>query len=128
MTIDRGAQDGADACANRERLAAERREAEQRLAELTGSFNDFVAASRDSNADDEHDPEGATIAYERAQVVALTRQVRERLDQIDAAMARLAAGSYGRCETCGGPIGPARLEARPTATRCITCARSHRGT
>ena len=82
----------------------------------------------DATADDEHDPEGATIAYERAQVVALTRQVRERLDQIDAAMARLAAGSYGRCETCGGPIGPARLEARPTATRCITCARSHRGT
>lgn len=110
----------------RERLAAERREAEQRLAELTGSFDDFVAASRDSNADDEHDPEGATIAYERAQVVALTHQVREHLAQIDAAFERLDAGTYGRCETCGGAIAEARLEARPTAVRCITCAQNSR--
>jgi DnaK suppressor protein len=110
----------------RGRLDRERREAAQRLVELTGSFEDFVAASRDSNADDEHDPEGATIAYERAQVVALAHQVREHLDQIDAALERLDAGTYGRCETCGGTIGEARLEARPTAVRCITCAQKSR--
>lgn len=44
-----------------------------------------------------------------------------RLAEIDAGLARLAAGTYGRCEDCGGPIGRARLEAIPEATRCVTC-------
>jgi RNA polymerase-binding transcription factor len=50
----------------RELPEAERNQALQRLADLTGDFNDVVEASRDANADDEHDPEGATIAFERA--------------------------------------------------------------
>lgn len=105
-----------------ELLEDERAEVRRRLARLEADHAGFVAASADSNADDEHDPEGATIAFERAQVEALLRQARARLDDVDAALARIAAGTYGTCETCGEPIAPGRLEARPTARRCITCA------
>ena len=52
----------------RDRLAAEKTLALQRLADLTHDFEVVVAASRDTNADDEHDPEGATIAFERSQI------------------------------------------------------------
>ncbi|MFC6287141.1 TraR/DksA family transcriptional regulator [Nocardioides sp. GCM10027113] len=106
----------------RERLEADRRETVRRLASLTGDYEGIVAASRDTNADDEHDPEGATIAFERSQVGALVRQAREHLEEIDAAAARLEAGTYGTCERCGEPIAVGRLEARPTARLCIRCA------
>ena len=55
-------------------------------------------------------------------MAALISQAREHLAQIDAATARLAEGSYGRCERCGQPIGAARLAARPVATTCMSCA------
>jgi RNA polymerase-binding protein DksA len=106
----------------RERLEKERRRTEQRLAALTSDYDGVVAASRDTNADDEHDPEGATIAFERSQVAALVRQAREHLAEIAAALTRLEAGSYGVCERCGQPIAPERLEARPTARGCVQCA------
>jgi RNA polymerase-binding protein DksA len=106
----------------RELLEAERAQALRRLDALDDEFDDFVEASRDSNADDEHDPEGATIAFERSQVSALTRQVQAHLAEIDAALARLDDGTYGTCTVCGRPIAPGRLEARPAATTCIDCA------
>ena len=83
----------------------------------------MVAASRDTNADDEHDPEGATIAFERSQVDALIRQAQQQLAEVELAVRRVGDGTYGTCETCGNPIGEARLEARPTARVCIVCAR-----
>jgi RNA polymerase-binding protein DksA len=76
----------------------------------------------DTNADDEHDPEGATIAFERSQIGALVRAVRASLAEVDAAVERLDAGTYGVCEVCGAPIGEGRLEARPVARTCIRCA------
>lgn len=104
-----------------ELLEDERDEAVRRLAGLTGQFDEVVAASRDTNADDEHDPEGATIAFERSQLAALVAQVRERLAEVDAALERLARGTYGVCEVCGRPIAEARLEVRPTARTCVVC-------
>ncbi|MDQ1713360.1 MAG: DnaK suppressor protein [Frankiaceae bacterium] len=103
-------------------LAREREQTLGRLAALTGDFDAVVAASRDTNADDEHDPEGATIAFERSQVGALVRQAREHLAEVDAAVDRLHAGTYGVCERCGRPIAPARLEARPVARTCVVHA------
>ena len=104
-------------------LGEERRAALAQIEALTRQFHEIVAASRSSNADDEHDPEGATIAFERQQVVALLDQARRRLADADAAVAAWEAGTYGRCETCGRPIAPERLDARPTARTCIDCAR-----
>ena len=105
-----------------ERLVAERQRARERLAGLTRDYESVVSASRDTNADDEHDPEGATIAFERSQLGAVARQVRGHLEEIEAALGRVYAGTYGRCERCGAAIGDARLEARPTARTCIACA------
>ncbi|WP_051707024.1 TraR/DksA family transcriptional regulator [Nocardioides aequoreus] len=104
------------------RLRELREEARQRLDELDHDLDGVVQASRDTNADDEHDPEGATIAYERSQLGALRAQARARLAEVDAALERLAAGRYGRCEVCGEPIPPARLVARPTARTCVAHA------
>jgi DnaK suppressor protein len=104
-------------------LEAERGAAEAQITALTREFDAVVDASRASNADDEHDPEGATIAFERQQVAALLEQARRRLADVEAALARRDAGSYGVCETCGRPIAPERLVARPAARTCIDCAR-----
>lgn len=106
----------------RARLADARREALARLAGLDGSFDDIVDAARDSNLDDEHDPEGITIAAERSMVAALAGSTRAHLSEVEAALARLDAGTYGICAGCGRPIAEARLEARPSAVRCIDCA------
>jgi DnaK suppressor protein len=110
----------------RELLEAERHQALRRLAALTGDFNEVVAASRDSNADDEHDPEGATIAFERSQVAALVLQVQGHLTEVEAAIRRLVDGTYGICERCGQAIAEARLQAKPAARACIRCASAAR--
>jgi RNA polymerase-binding transcription factor DksA len=110
----------------RELLETERQLALRRLEALTGDFNEVVGASRDSNADDEHDPEGATIAFERSQVAALVLQVQRHLAEVEAAIQRLEGGTYGVCERCGQPIAEARLEARPAAGTCIRCASAPR--
>ncbi len=104
------------------RLEEERRRTTQRLERLRHDHEGFVAASLNSNADDEHDPEGATIAFERSQVETLVRRLQQHLADIEAAEQRLADGTYGICERCGGLIPEGRLEARPTARTCIACA------
>lgn len=103
-------------------LSRERQQTLDRLTALTADFATVVEASQGSNADDEHDPEGATIAFERSQLDALVRQARAHLVAVDAASDRLVAGTYGVCERCGLPIGEPRLAARPTARDCIACA------
>ena len=103
-------------------LEEERSRTTQRLAALRGDYRGFVEASKDSNADDEHDPEGATIAFERSQVGALVQQAEAHLVEIDAALARIDDGTYGVCAVCGQLIPAARLEVRPTATTCVGCA------
>ena len=110
----------------RERLEAERAAAASRLAGLELDFGSVVESARQANTDDEHDPEGATIAFERQHIAAFVSHTRERLAEIDAALARLDAGSYGRCARCGEPIPPARLAARPAAPTCIRCADAER--
>src|SRR5215217_9324474 len=102
-------------------LLDERRGVLERLSRLQADHAGIVAASDGSNADDEHDPEGSTIAFERQQVDALLRQAERRLAEVEAALARLADGSYGTCERCGRPIPPERLRARPSARTCVSC-------
>lgn len=107
-------------------LEAEREAALSRLRSLTATRADVVAAAAGANTDDEHDPEGATIGFERAQVSALIDRTERHLMDVDTALARVAAGAYGRCDRCGEPIEAGRLAARPTSTTCVGCAR--RGT
>jgi DnaK suppressor protein len=81
------------------------------------------AARQNSNVDDEHDPEGATIAFELSQASALLDQSSSGLAQIEAALERIAAGTYGSCAVCGERIAEGRLEARPWTPFCILHAK-----
>ena len=94
----------------------------ERIAGLRREFADVVEASEANVADDEHDPEGSTIAYERTQIGALIRQAEQHLVEIDAALQRIEDGDYGRCEVCGQPLPEGRLAARPTARTCVAHA------
>lgn len=106
----------------RSRLLADRSQVQDRLKTLRRDFADLVESASQANTDDEHDPEGATLAFERQHLAALIGQMQDRLVGIDAALARIDGGSYGQCERCGGPVGTERLAARPTATTCVACA------
>ncbi len=64
----------------------------------------------------------ASDLAEEAIDLALEHAERERLAQVEAALRRVADGTYGTCERCGRPVGTNRLYAQPWATRCIDCA------
>ena len=89
------------------------------LPALRADISSANAARQDSNVDDEHDPEGSTIAFELSQAAALMQQSSATLVQVEAALERIADGSYGYCEICGAPIAEGRLEARPWTPYCI---------
>lgn len=103
-------------------LAAERDRVLARLAALDRAFDAIVEAAEGANLDDEHDPEGATVAFERQQVAALRTQARERLAALAEALDRARAGGWDVCAVCEGPIGAERLAARPSTTTCVACA------
>ncbi|ORI23204.1 TraR/DksA C4-type zinc finger protein [Rhodococcus sp. 1168] len=106
------------------RLIADARSAAQsRLESLRAQFDVIVAGSEWTTDDDEHDPEGSTIAFERAKVIGLARDAEDEVRELDAAQERVASGSYGVCERCGSAIADPRLEALPAARRCIDCVR-----
>jgi RNA polymerase-binding transcription factor DksA len=92
-----------------------------RVAALEAQLAGIVETASASSGDDEHDPEGQTIAFDRAQVAALLAAARHDLVEIEAARGRAAAGTYGVCARCGRAIAPERLEARPAARTCVTC-------
>ncbi len=58
---------------------------------------------------------------ERARLISMARALRSNLHDVERALTKMAAGTYGTCERCGGPIGPERLEALPWAVLCIQC-------
>jgi len=103
-------------------LDAARHTALARIGAMASEFDEIVAGAAGSNADDEHDPEGATIAFERARTGALLLEARASLADVDRALARLDDGSYWTCEHCGAPIAAERLAARPATRTCIGCA------
>ena len=104
-------------------LARRRDEIVARISDMARDFADIVTSTEGSNADDEHDPEGATIAFERQQLVSLLEEAQRRLADLDHAIVQVGDGTYGTCEKCGEPIGSDRLAARPDARRCVDCAR-----
>ncbi len=103
-------------------LESERAETSTRLAGLVGQLDAIIESSMLSVADDEHDPEGATLGFERAQVAALVSEARRHLDAIDGARERLLAGTYGTCEVCARPIDFDRIKAHVVARTCVGCA------
>ncbi|ARC57140.1 General stress protein 16O [Frondihabitans sp. 762G35] len=104
------------------RLDAIRDDALALAERLSDDIRAVSEAREASNVDDEHDPEGSTIAYERSQLEAIRRSALERAADAYEARRRLADGRYGICVRCGRPVPAARLEARPTASVCLDCA------
>jgi DnaK suppressor protein len=97
---------------------------DEQIISLNRAFDDIVAANEQANTDDEHDPEGTTIAFERSQVSALLRQAREDRDALRNTLHRVDDDlGYGVCTECRGFIGVDRLLALPAAAKCIACAR-----
>jgi RNA polymerase-binding transcription factor DksA len=91
---------------------------------LQRELDEIIESGSLTNTDDEHDPDGATIAYERARTAALLARADDDLDDLRRSWDRLDAGDYGTCASCGRFIGVDRLLARPTAEHCIGCARA----
>jgi DnaK suppressor protein len=112
----------------RSRLNTDRDQTLGRIAELEREFGAIVASASEGSAggDDEHDPEGATIAFERQHVAALIASARAHLMAIDAALRKVTYGTYEICDICGGLIGAERLAARPAALTCVRCAAKRR--
>ncbi len=107
----------------RSRLDELRVETVCRAAGLERSFDGIVEATSHVATDDEHDPEGHTIAFERQQVAALLGEARSQLADLDEAIDRFNAGRYGCCTVCDGPVGDERLDTLPAARTCVGCAR-----
>jgi DnaK suppressor protein len=104
----------------RERLETERGEVRRQL--------DDLGARRD--AEGIEDPElnegfadAGQAAAERASLLTLVRSLRDTLSDVEQALARMDAGTYGTCERCGQPIDEERLEALPAVRLCMTCKR-----
>jgi|SRR5579863_4206574 len=112
--------------AAKSRLNGDRARTVGQVADLERQFAAIAASAAEGSAggDDEHDPEGATVAFERQHVAALLDQARARLAAIDAALRKLDSGRYEICDICGQEIGAERLAARPAALTCVRCAAS----
>ncbi len=108
---------------SRDSLADERARTVTLIDAMSARLAAVIEATADEAADDEHDPEGSTLAVERGHLVAQVERSRVRLLEIDQALERLGHGDYGRCETCGLAIDPERLEVLPAARQCVDCAR-----
>jgi DnaK suppressor protein len=103
----------------RDQLAAEaaalRADIERAETDIASRLGDAVGDAGDDQAD-----VGAKT-FEREHELALTHNARELLAQNERAIARIDAATYGSCESCGEPIGKARLQAFPRATLCVAC-------
>jgi DnaK suppressor protein len=106
----------------REGLDADRRATELLVSRLASDIASFQGSRQDTSVDDEHDPEGPTLAFEQSQSAAILGDTRQHLAQIDDALVRIDSGAYGVCVTCGSAIPFARLEVRPYSTQCVSCA------
>jgi RNA polymerase-binding transcription factor len=103
-------------------VAAEQDRTARQIASLEAVVAAIIDGSELVSTDDEHDPEGATIAYERAQASALLRQARADRDALVDTRRQLEQGRRVVCALCGNDIDLERVAALPTSARCIACA------
>lgn len=103
-------------------LEERRAEAQARVAATAATLAELMHDREGSNDDDEHDPEGVTLSSEWSRLSGLAEAAQAELRQVDEALMRMDAGTYGICAHCGRPIPPERLEVRPFAEYCVACA------
>ena len=112
-----------DTNAVRERLQAERERVLAEVQALRDDLSHSIEDAMDEDGNDSHLADSATETLDREMEQSLEDNAEHLLGRIDAALARIDEGTYGRCERCGEAIGEERLEALPYATRCIECKR-----
>jgi YteA family regulatory protein len=113
-----------DLAALQQKLRDERKEYEDIVAAIgetgLGGLSMGDQLQEDSTVDN-HPADLGTEMFEREKDLGLRSNAQRRLREIDIALERMAAGTYGICEACGGPIAEERLEVFPSANFCITC-------
>lgn len=92
-----------------------RRDISAAESEIADRLGDAVGDAGDDSAD------AGAKTFQREHELALTQNARELLAQTERVLAKIEDGSYGVCESCGEPIGKARLQAFPRATLCVAC-------
>lgn len=107
----------------RTRIHEERRRLQSLVDSLAVSFADLTEAADASPPDDEHDPEGHTIAFERSQLTGQRDGYVRAIAELEAAELRLHDARSAFCEVCGEPIPHERRLAVPSTTRCVACVR-----
>lgn len=107
----------------RRELNVRRRSYREQVQRFAAAADELAEAGQTPDLGDEEGfGEADSISVERDRVLSLQAMARQRLDDIDAAVRRLEAGTYGACRTCRRPIPMVRLEAVPEATQCVSCA------
>lgn len=107
----------------RAELNARRASYREQVERLSAAAEELALADESPDlGDDEGFAEAGSLHVERDRVLTLTARAKGRIEQIDSALHRLDAGTYGGCRTCRRPIPVARLEAVPEATQCVSCA------
>lgn len=112
----------------------ERKKFEKLLVEMREKKQEYITALRelaisrtqrdasgDISAFTSHPADISTESDEREKVASLITRETLSLNELDAALERIRDASYGKCDTCGGDIPPARLQALPFATLCVKC-------
>jgi len=122
VTSDESSSPAASGQAPEQLLVALRSELTTELQATEVALDDLRRQRADRFDDDEHDPEGLPLSGEWSRLDGLRRATQLRITEVDEALANADAGRYGICLGCGLPIPPGRLEVRPTATLCVSCA------
>lgn len=102
----------------RETLSADATRLREEIADAEADIADLL---RSSDAGGEDQADTGTKTFEREHEMSLAASHRDMLIQTERALGRIENGTYGICESCGNPIGKARLQAFPRATMCMTC-------
>ena len=124
---ERGASDALDLNEYRDRLLAMKRQLEMDLLTLRqdevsqdgGPGEPGPGQHWEHAGYGDHPADDATELFEREKTMTLERTLRDHQEQVETALGRIAAGSYGRCDVCGQPIGKERLDAIPETTLCL---------
>ncbi len=103
----------------RARLENEQKRLLDELGQLEANIS-IVEGRRDGSPFGKREEE-ATESFELEKRLALEKQIRDHLAEVEHALRKFEKGTYGLCDSCGQPIDPARLEALPQASLCLNC-------
>ena len=104
------------------RLLEEKTRLEEEIVSIErGNLRESQHDVSGENAYLDHQADAGSVTFDRERDLSLERNVKDILQQVNAALVRIEAGSYGTCTRCSVEIDPARLKALPYADMCIAC-------